>query len=128
MSNNVDLLEQQFMRNRLILRNKFWKERAESFGLKDKMDFYCSEHVIERMIERGLTKDVNFVIGICKWFILNVFYQTTYRDRSYQVSIKNLKCCFKIIQKIDGNREAILTTVYDSTEDYDVDEVIRLKF
>lgn len=125
----VKLTKDQFIRHRSILRAEFFTKRRFTFDLKDATDFYCSEHVVERIIERNLVKDKMFIIGICKWFMQNVFYSTTYTNRSYQVSIKNLKCCFAInLGAVSGSRFATLTTVFESTEDYNVDEIIKLKF
>lgn len=122
------MTKDQFLRHRSMLRNDFWTKRRTTFDLVELEDFYCSEHVIERIIERNLTKDKDFIIGICKWFMHNVFYQTTYTNRTYQVSIKNLKCGFAINRgAISERRFVTLTTVFESTEDYDVDEIIKLK-
>ncbi|HET8689626.1 MAG TPA: hypothetical protein VFM18_23695 [Methanosarcina sp.] len=125
----MKLTTDQFNRHVKIIRTKFWMNKHETFDLKDKNDFYCSQHVAERIVERGLEKDTDFIVGIVKWFIHNVFYKTTYCNRSYQVSIKNLKCCFLVKEShLTSKREVILTTVFESDKDYDVDEIIKLKF
>ena len=87
-----------------------------------------SDHAIERMIERGLEKDKQFVLVICKWFMHNQFYMTTYNSRTYQISLRGLKCIFYISPgEMHGSRFAILKTVFESSEDYEVDEKIDLK-
>ena len=112
-------------RERLL---RWMNSNKSGMELKDLNDLYFSEHAAERMIERKLEKDKTFVVGISKWFMQNVFYQTTYNMRSYQISLRGLKCVFYISPgEVHGKRFAILKTVFENSTDYDCDEKIVLK-
>lgn len=108
--------------------DNWFRNNRESLNLESKYDLMVSDHAVERMLERGLDKDKTFVLAICKWFMANVFYGTTYNSRTYQVSLRGLKCIFYISPgKISGSRFAILKTVFESSDDYEVDEKVDLK-
>lgn len=118
----------KFFNSYLNQLEQWFKGNQKSIELKNWSDLYISEHAVERMIERNLEKDKNFVLGICKWFMHNVFYKTTYNTRTYQISLRGLKCIFYISPgEVAGSRFAVLKTVFESNDDYEVDEKINLK-
>lgn len=107
---------------------RYFNENKSNMELKKDHDFYFSEHACERIIERKLEKDKHFILGMSKWFMQNIFYQTTYNSRSYQLQLRGLKCIIYISPgEVCGTRFAILKTVFDSNEDYECDEKINLK-
>lgn len=107
------------------LLRRFFNESMSKISLKDKKDLYFSEHLAQRMVERKLEKDKDFVVGIAKYFMENVYYGVTYNERKYLISFKGLKVIIAICTNF-GRRRAVIKTVYENDQDYDCDEQINL--
>jgi hypothetical protein len=96
--------------------------------LEDPLQLYFSDHLCDRIIERKLEHEVDFVGAIVENFIVNVFNKTTYVDRKYCVQFKNLKVGINVsLGKHGGIRYAGVTTAFTSDVDYKCDEKIILK-
>lgn len=97
-------------------------------GLCDPKELHFSRHLAERLIERGLQKEIQFIFVIAKFFMEEVFNGTTFCERTYQVDLRGLKVVFLItLGKESGRREAIVMTAFTSNDDYNCDEKIILK-
>ena len=109
-----------------VLRQWFYDQRPKiAKGLRD---LYFSDHFIERVVERNLVKDKEYLAVIIARFMHEVFYRTTYNARSYRVEWRGLKVCLSIdLEPVSKRRQVNVKTAFENDGAYECDEVISLR-
>lgn len=109
-----------------ILRQWFYDQRPKI--TKNLSDLYFSDHFIQRVVERNLEKDKEFLIVIIARFMREVFYQTTYNVRNYRIEWRGLKVGLSIaIEPVSQRRQVNVKTAFENEIGYECDEVIQLR-
>lgn len=96
-----------------------------AINVKGKDDLYFSEHLAFRIVERKLDNDIAFIIKLTKYFMEEIFYKTTFNQRSYLLSWRNLQVAITI-NLIMEHRHAVVKTVFQNDSSYECDEIVEL--
>lgn len=93
----------------------------------DKHEVYFSNHFIERIIERQLENDKFIIKQIIDYFYENIFLQNGYTNRIYLLQLGVLRIPIQISYSTTKQmRIMIIKSVFDTDENYEFDEHIKL--
>lgn len=96
--------------------------------IKSEYDLHFAHHLAQRIVERRLQGDVTFILGLTKYFMAKIFYETTYNERVYTLQLRGLKVGIRVSKGvITEQRHAIISTAFTNEFEYECDEVINLK-
>ena len=115
-----------------LIRDFLSKEVKHKLPSEERRSLYLSDHLLDRIVERNLTKDVAIIAAMISYFHREVFKKTTFTHRSFLVEFKKLKVVFQICYSLglDGKpvyRQTIVKTAFENEEMFECDERIVIK-